>query len=180
MSTEANSEGAAGSAGETMLWTGHPSQWVYVRFYALCVLLGGGALGAAPFTGGLSLAGLVLPAGMWAVRWWMTKCMLYELTSQRLRVSQGLLNRRSDELELFRVKDYTLEQPFLLRVVGLGNLRLLSSDSSTPVVELRAIPGVAEVREKLRTAVQSERDRKRVREMDVDRLDETGGVGLAG
>jgi uncharacterized membrane protein YdbT with pleckstrin-like domain len=102
------------------------------------------------------------------------------MTSQRLRVTRGLLNRRSDELELFRVKDYTLEQPFLLRMVGLGNLRLLTSDSSTPTVELRAIGGVAEVREKLRNAVQSERDRKRVREMDLDRLDEVGGGDLAG
>ena len=35
-------------------------------------------------------------------------------------------------------------------------------------IALRAIAGVQAVREKLRTAVQSERDRNRVRELDVD------------
>jgi hypothetical protein len=44
-------------------------------------------------------------------------------------------------------------------------------------VALRAIANVEDVREKLRTAVQAERDRKRVREMDVDSHDE--GVTLA-
>jgi hypothetical protein len=33
---------------------------------------------------------------------------------------------------------------------------------------MKAIPDVENVREKLRTAVQNERDRKRVRELDVD------------
>jgi uncharacterized membrane protein YdbT with pleckstrin-like domain len=94
--------------------------------------------------------------------------MSYELTTQRLRIRRGILNRRLDELELYRVKDYVMEQPFFLRMLGLGNLTLLSADASTPTVAIRAIAGVEAVREKLRNAVQSERDRKRVRALDVD------------
>jgi uncharacterized membrane protein YdbT with pleckstrin-like domain len=102
------------------------------------------------------------------VRWWITRTTVYELTTQRLKITRGILSRRLDELELFRVKDYAMDQPLLLRLVGLGNLTLVTSDASTPRIALRAIPGVQAVREKLRTAVQSERDRKRVRELDVD------------
>jgi hypothetical protein len=61
-----------------------------------------------------------------------------------------------------------MEQPLLLRVLGLGNITVVTSDATTPTVALRAIADVAEVREKLRNAVQAERDRKRVRELDVD------------
>ena len=64
-----------------------------------------------------------------------------------------------------------MDQPLFLRLVGLGNLTLVTSDASTPTVAIRAIANVEEVREKLRTAVQNERDRKRVREMDVDSHD---------
>jgi hypothetical protein len=71
------------------------------------------------------------------------------------------------------VKDYSMDQPLFLRIVGLGNLTLITSDASSPHVSIRAIANVEEVREKLRTAVQAERDRKRVREMDVDHADGT-------
>jgi len=153
---------------EISLWKGHTSQWVHFWYYLICVLLVIAALVGMPFTAGLSAIGLVVPFGMWLVRWWMTKTTAYELTTQRLKITSGILNRKLDELELFRVKDYSMNQPLFLRMVKLGNLTLVTSDASSPTVAIRAIPDVETVREKLRSAVQSERDRKRVRELDVD------------
>jgi hypothetical protein len=66
-----------------------------------------------------------------------------------------------------------MDQPLFLRLVGLGNLTLVTSDASTRRIVLRAIAGVQAVRETLRTAVQSERDRKRVRELDVGGANDT-------
>lgn len=157
---------------ETVLWNGHTSQWVHFWYYFLCLLLAGGIAAAATLlalpTGGLTYLALIIPAVMWLARWWITKCTYYELTSQRLRIRSGILNKRVDELELYRVKDYSIELPFLLRLVGLGNLTMITSDATSPTVVMRAIPGIEHVREKLRSAVQSERDRKHVRELDMD------------
>lgn len=153
---------------ETELWSGHTSQWVHFWYYFPCVLLAAGCLAAVPFTAGLSAIGLVVPLVIVAIRWWTNRATSYVLTSQRLKISRGILNRRLDEIELYRVKDYVMEQPLLLRMLGLGNLTLLTSDATTPTVAIPAIAGVESVREKLRTAVQRERDRKRVRELDVD------------
>ncbi|HVE16043.1 MAG TPA: PH domain-containing protein [Chthoniobacterales bacterium] len=153
---------------EVSLWKGHTSQWTYFWTYAACGALAIAALAGIPFTGGLSAIGLVIPLAWWAVRWWTNRTTTYELTSQRLRISRGVLNRRLDEIELYRVKDYVMEQPLFLRLLGLGNITLISSDATTPAVVLRAIPGVETVREQIRTSVQTERDRKRVRELDVD------------
>ena len=158
---------------ETVLWRGHTSQRVHFWYYFFCVVLATGALAGVPFTGGLSAVALVVPIGMWMARWWITRTTLYELTTQRLKVTRGILNRRLDELELFRVKDYVMDQPLFLRLVGLGNLTLVTSDASTPRIVLRAIADVQAVRETLRTAVQSERDRKRVRELDVGEANDT-------
>jgi uncharacterized membrane protein YdbT with pleckstrin-like domain len=170
------------AAAETLLWSGHTSQWVHFWFYLLCIILAAAiAVGATVLalpTGGLTYLALLLPLILWMVRWWVTKCTKYELTSQRLRIRSGVLNRRVDELELYRVKDYAMEQPLLLRLVGLGNLTMITSDATNPQISIKAIPDVENVREKLRTAVQSERDRKRVRELDVDSHDE-GGATLA-
>lgn len=160
---------------ESALWTGHPSQWVHFWFYLFCMLLAIGAGAAAPWTAGLSALALVIPVFLWIIRWWVTRTTVYELTNQRLRIRSGILTRRLDELELYRVKDYVLEQPLLLRLVGLGNLMLVTSDATTPTVALRAIAGVEEVRELLRNAVQTERDRKRVRELDVGAREDAPG-----
>jgi uncharacterized membrane protein YdbT with pleckstrin-like domain len=159
---------------ESVLWTGHTSQWVHFWYYFFCLLLVAGALAGVPFTQGLSAIGLVLPFFMWLIRWWVTRTTVYELTTQRLRVRRGILNRRLDELELYRVKDYVMEQPFFLRIMGLGHLTLVTSDASTRTLVLRAISHVENVREQLRAAVQSERDRKRVRELDVDDIGKPG------
>ncbi|MDI1310940.1 PH domain-containing protein [Prosthecobacter sp.] len=168
---------------ETTLWSGHTSQWVHFWYYFFCLLLAGGiAFAATVFglaTAGIGMLGylaLIIPLVMWLMRWWVTKCTTYELTSQRLRIRAGILNKKVDEMELFRVRDYSMEQPFLLRMVGLGNITLVTSDATTPTVAMRAIPGVESVREKLRNAVQNERDRKRVRQMDVDSVDDHGGL----
>jgi uncharacterized membrane protein YdbT with pleckstrin-like domain len=165
MSTPPNS---AGTITETTLWKGHTSQWVHFWYYLFCIVLAIGCVAGAVFTGGVAAIGLVVPLLMWVIRWWATKCTSYELTTQRLKISTGILNKHLDELELFRVKDYSMNQPLFLRMMGLGNLNMVTSDISTPTVSIKAIAQVEKVREMLRTTVQAERDRKRVRAFDVD------------
>jgi len=160
----------AAPSDEQELWHGHTSQWVHFWYYFFCILLAAAAVAGMPFTGGLSGAAIIIPVVMWSVRWCLTRSTVYDLTSQRLKVRRGILNRRLEEIELYRVKDYVMEQPLHLRFLGLGNLALVSSDATTPRLELKAIPSVGTVREQLRTAVQSERDRKHVRELDVENL----------
>ena len=152
---------------EKELWEGYTSQWTHFWYYLFCLLLVAAAIGGMPFTAGLSLIGLAVPVIMWIARWMITRSTKYELTSQRLRIRTGIFSRKLDELELYRVKDYSMELPFLLRLVGCGNLNLITSDATTPEVAIKAIKDVETVRELLRKAVQTEGDRKRVREMDV-------------
>lgn len=165
---------------EVKLWQGSSSQWVHFWFYALCVLLAAGIIVLSVFTAGLVLVTLLAPLLMWLWRWWLTKTTVFTLTNERLLVTRGILTRHQDNLELYRVRDYCLKQPILLRMLGLGNLELLTSDTLTPNVELPAIRDVETVREKLRTSVEAARDRKRVRQMDVDNIDNdpSEGTGL--
>ncbi|MEZ5300332.1 MAG: PH domain-containing protein [Verrucomicrobiales bacterium] len=50
---------------------------------------------------------------------WNTKFYNYELTNERLKLSTGVLNRKTDVLELYRVKDMELEKPLHFRIFGL-------------------------------------------------------------
>src|SRR5207249_5511530 len=87
---------------ENSLWIGHTSQWVHFWYYFFCLLLAAAAVAGIPFTGGLSAVGLVVPLVMWIARWLLTRSTTYELTTQRLRITRGILNREMDELELYR------------------------------------------------------------------------------
>lgn len=137
---------------EKTLWQGGPSQLVNLGLFIVCGLL----------------CWTVIPAIMIIAAYLRTKNTIYELTNQRLRITTGTLSRRVDEIELYRVKDSTVVEPFMLRSQGLGNVVVISSDMSTPGVVLLAISNPRAVREKLRTAVESRRDQKRVRVAEME------------
>jgi len=138
-------------AEEQGLWKGSPSQVVNLGTYLLCLLL----------------CWLVVPIFYALWRWVDTRMTEYELTSQRLVLRSGVFNRRTEEIELYRVRDTSLDEPLLLRLFGAGNVVVFATDSSTPSFVLRAVRGASEVRQKLRAAVEVARDQKRVRSLET-------------
>ena len=92
----------------------------------------------------------------------------YEITSQRVRWRRGIFTKRTDELELYRVQDVTTIEPLSLRMVGAGNVRITSGDSTTPVLELKAVKDPQRLREHLRTHVEECRQRRGVRVTEYD------------
>jgi len=164
---------------DAVVWRGNPSQITNLPIFVMCLLfvaLGGvgyWALGHYEvddqpwFVSYVFGVWLTIPVLIGFHSWLRTRCHMFELTTQRLRISTGIFSRQTDELELYRVRDASLKQPFFLRLVGLGNIVINTSDHTTPVVVLGAIRGAKRLREQLRTHVESMRDKKRVRHFDV-------------
>lgn len=155
---------------EEKVWRGSPSQWLNAWVYVICGL--GSLLVLMGVYFSLWVGLLWLP--MWAWGGWrylQLRCMVYEVTTQRLRLFQGVLSQTIEEVELYRVKDMTIRRPLWLRLLGLANLELHTSDRSLPELLLPAIAQVEQLRETLRTHVELLRDRKRVREVDFDGAD---------
>jgi uncharacterized membrane protein YdbT with pleckstrin-like domain len=114
------------------------------------------------------LALAVLALAYVAFRYLLVKVRIYEVTTERIRVTDGLLTRRTDEVELYRVKDSILIQPLVLRMFSLGNIEVITHDASTPVVSLRAIHRARALREEMRKSIEICRDRKRVRLAELE------------
>lgn len=89
----------------------------------------------------------------------------YTVTDEYLRISRGLLFRRVDTIELFRVKDYVLEQPLLLQILRLMDLQLFTTDPVNPIVWLRGIPR-SDLVETLRERVLATRRYNRIYELN--------------
>ena len=112
--------------------------------------------------------GALLPLGYMVWKWLVVRCRTYELTTQRMRMYEGVLNQDIDEVELYRVKDTTIHRPFILRIFNLSTIHLATSDRTHTTVDMRAIHDGVTVREMIRKNVEIIRDSKRVREVDFD------------
>ncbi len=111
---------------------------------------------------------LAIPAVIFLWKWLQTRSQVYELTSQRLKTSTGVFTRRTDELELYRVKDITMIQPFWMRLMGLGRVVLTTHDDSSPEIVIEGIPDAEVFREHLRNSVEVCREQKRVRLTELE------------
>ena len=114
------------------------------------------------------LLGALIPVGYGGWLWLGTQLRVFEFTSERMRIYEGILNQEINEVELYRVKDTKLRKPFWLRIFGLSTIVLETSDRSCPTVEISAIRDGVTIREKLRKQVEVLRDKKRVREVDFE------------
>lgn len=155
---------------ETLVWRGSPSQWTNAGVYLFCLLLAGAIVAAYFLTtvGPLVLIALVVPALWMFSRWLATRFHVYEITSERIKIRTGLLSRRTQELELYRVRDYTLVEPFWLRLVGCGDVILVSADRTTPQIVLHAVPHAATLKDQIRTHTERMRQRRGVRDLEID------------
>ena len=158
---------------ETIIFRGSPS--ILTRFGALFLsfLVLAGALTGVFFVpdatwkyvlGGLAALAL-LNMLMISV---LVKATRYEVTTERVRVRRGLFTKRTDELELYRVNDTSLIEPFTMRMVGLGTIEIRTMDTTNPRLYIEAIHGARNLREDLRKSVEQCRDRKGVRVTEFD------------
>ena len=91
-----------------------------------------------------------------------------ELTTERLKITEGVFSKVTDTLELYRVKDIEMRQPFLYRMFHVENISVTTSDTSSPLVFLEAIPSAVSFADKIRNRVEAVRMEKRVHEIDIE------------
>ncbi|MFO0693440.1 MAG: PH domain-containing protein [Polyangiales bacterium] len=145
---EPNEPTPASSDGEELLFDGRPA-----------LLPNVGALLIAILTVGLALV-------YFAIR---RASIHYRITSQRVVIETGLLSKRLDQIDTYRINDYVVERPLGQRIMGTGNLVLSAMDRNTPDVHLRNLPtDVVALYERLRKATENEKRRRGVRLVDTE------------
>ena len=109
----------------------------------------------------LSLLTLILAV----YRFTFIRKVSYLITPEFVRISQGIFFKRTDQVELFRVKDYIVTQSFLLQVFRLMNLELRSTDPVNPILWLCGIPH-SDLVDTIREHVQEGRQHNRIFEIN--------------
>ncbi len=132
---------------EEVAWQGSPSQWLNAGWFAACILL------------------IPIPIAIW--KYFNLRNMSFTLTTQRIKTEEGVLAKRYDQVELYRVKDAVLTRSLVQRILGLGTIRMITSDPSMPELIVPSISDSENVRELIRQNVERMRRLRGVRELDV-------------
>lgn len=155
----------AGVPASMVIYEGSVSLWMAWKAIFLSILLdlvgvgaaiysttsGAGSLQQPLLIGGIALllaSSIMLAYVIITVR--MTR---YKITNKLIERESGIVLKRTDSLDLARVKDVQLTQSIVDRMVGIGTIEVFSTDRTDPAMFVEALPNAKPVYEKLRDAV---------------------------
>lgn len=160
----------AGEALPALLFRGKPSQTIHLPRAALTLLL--------------LIMGMAA-ALTWVLPWWLpplpgfiaslalgwrvlhTACTTVVIDEERLTLLEGVLTKTTSSVELFRMLDVTLVQPWWHRCFGIGRLIIHTADASHPRLVLDGLITPEWLRDTLNRAAIDLRQRKRMLELTV-------------
>ena len=91
----------------------------------------------------------------------------YLLSDDRIFCERGLLNTKSDEVLLYRVRDLSMSITLGQRILGVGTVIVTSTDKTIPHLELKNIKYPREVKELLHQTVESAKAKRNMKSMEV-------------
>ncbi len=146
---------------ESELWQGAVSPRSMVGSFAVSLLWAAGVLAAAfvyptfrarPVLYVVAAAAVLPFCYVYFVWGWEKLRVRYRLTTARLLRREGVVFRRSTEMEIARVGEVSVEQTLLDRVFNTGTVVVLSKDAGDPAVRVEGIDRPHDLKEKLRAA----------------------------
>lgn len=111
--------------------------------------------GAGADLGGLDEGERVL----WEGRPLLSLTRHYRITSERVRITTGLLGKEREDIELLKIQDIDQSQTFGERILNIGDITIRSHDPSHPEVILENVTDVQRVHEIVRRAMLDARQR---------------------
>lgn len=135
---------------EAMLWQGSYSPKAMVGGWLLSLVVTIVAFVAGAFFGppgwfAAAIISLAVWGGHLALLIYQRMSHDYKLTSQRFIHASGILRRTTDRIEVIDIDDVQVTQGFIERFLGVGTIRILSSDVTSPLTTLVGINDVARI-----------------------------------
>ena len=93
----------------------------------------------------------------------------YRLFGESLEVESGIISRRIENIQLFRVRDLGLAQSILNRLAGVGDIIVTSTDQSAPHYRIRGVEDPRDVYDRLRELVAKSQATRRTMIVEQER-----------
>ena len=156
---------------EVVYFEGSPSLRGSVGHLLLCgllavaILVGAVALRTEAWWG--VLVGLVLAPVVVAVPVIMVRSVRYCISNYRIDNERGVFSKDIDTLELWHVEDLKFHQSLLDRILGIGDITIVSHDETSPRLLLRALPHPRPVFEALKQRIIAVKRQRGVIKLDA-------------
>ena len=106
---------------------------------------------------GIFLCWLFVPLVLMIVRLLETKCTRTTISTTEIISERGVFSKTIDEILLKRVTDVRLVQPFWLRIFGLSNLYITTTDVTHNLLVIKGVKDGKTIWYALRDAVSEQR-----------------------
>ena len=97
----------------------------------------------------------------------LIRSVSYRISNYRIDYERGILTKKIDTLELWHVEDISFSQSLIDRILGVGNIRIMSHDETTPELMLRGLPNPRPLFESLKQRVIAVKRQRGVLKMDM-------------
>jgi membrane protein YdbS with pleckstrin-like domain len=108
---------------DKLLFVTSPSQWVNFIWGVI----------------GIGLCWLFLPIVIFIARMIIIGNIQYRFGEKTITEKTGVFSHHMREMHYFRIKSIRIERPFLMRLVGLSNIYMVSSEPFVPEIKLWAL-----------------------------------------
>jgi uncharacterized membrane protein YdbT with pleckstrin-like domain len=88
--------------------------------------------------------------------WLRSKSNHLKIDEDAITYVKGLISRKEERIELFRIKDTSYEQGVFERLIGIGKIEIISDDVSSPKIEI-LITNPKVLLDELRPLIKNER-----------------------
>lgn len=163
------SRSGAANVAEEDVWQGTFSPKALYGTWLLCAGLTLAAIGLGAMFIVVPVAWVALVVGLVVLWLYPIATLLYQrlsvhyrLTNQRFFHERGILRRVTDRIEVIDMDDISFEQGLIERMLGVGTIRIASSDQSHPKLVLKGIDDVKKVAAQIDDVRRAERLRRGV------------------
>lgn len=88
------------------------------------------------------------------------KSVRYVITDRNIDYELGVLSKRVETLQLWRVRDIDFQQSALERLLGIARISVFTKDATDPVLVMEGLPASREIFDGLKEAVELARQQK--------------------
>lgn len=145
----------------------HWKQFLVNELVAIMVFLGGfvyAGLFGLPFR---SVAGLIssLLFLLLVYRYLYMKSHKYHISAEQLIIESGVIQHKTDYIELYRIVDFNESQSFIQRLVNTKTVIIHSGDRTTPTLKMVGIREATDIVGIIRDRVEYNKQKKGVYEI---------------
>lgn len=139
-----------------------PSQILNLKTFVYSILAMVVIVTIAVLTGqNMILAALVIPIVYALWKYLEIKSIKLKITDQRMILREGILNKKTNETELYRVRDSSIEEPFFYRMFGCGNIVIYTTDEADATLHFKAYKKPHWLKDQVRNYSEACRQKKR-------------------